>query len=263
MYFDTWNKQERQMKLRLIRHATLQIELAGRHLLIDPMFAEPGAYCSLTLGTSAARNPIVPMPCSTETLLQPDMIIVTHSHFDHFDSAARKLLPKHLPLICQPADRKRFQSFGFTQAISVDSSPVDMGDLQFIRTKGKHGQGIIGQAMGHVSGFVITASHEPRLYIAGDTIWGPDVQDVLDSFHPDIVVLNAGAARFNAGDPITMTADDVIKVCRAAPRAKITAVHMEAVNHCRLKRAELTDRLRKAGAAHQVSVLADGEFLMD
>jgi L-ascorbate metabolism protein UlaG (beta-lactamase superfamily) len=263
MYFDIWNKQERQMKLRLIRHATLQIELAGRHLLIDPMFAEPGAYWSLTLGTSAARNPMVPMPCSAGTLLQPDMIIVTHSHFDHFDSAARKLLPKHLPLICQPADRKRFQSYGFTRAISVDSSPVDMGDLQLIRTNGKHGQGIIGKAMGHVSGFVITASHEPRIYIAGDTIWGPDVQDVLDRFHPDIVVLNAGAAQFNAGAPITMTADDVIEVCRAAPRAKIAAVHMEAVNHCRLKRHELAECLLAAKVAHQVSILADGEFVTD
>ncbi len=251
------------MRLRLIRHATLQVEMAGRHLLVDPMLAEPGAYWSLTLGTSAGRNPMVPLSCPVETLLQPDMIVVTHSHFDHFDSAARKFLPKHLPLICQPSDRKRFKSYGFLQAAAVGSSPVDMGSLQFIRTKGKHGRGFIGQAMGHVSGFVITASHEPRLYIAGDTIWGPDVQDAFDRFHPDIIILNAGAAQFNAGAPITMTADDVIEVCRAAPRAKIIAVHMEAVNHCRLKRADLTERLTKAGVAHRVSVLADGEFMKD
>jgi L-ascorbate metabolism protein UlaG (beta-lactamase superfamily) len=117
--------------------------------------------------------------------------------------------------------------------------------------------------MGHVSGFVLTASNEPRLYIAGDTIWGPDVQDALDRFHPDIIILNAGVAQFNTGAPITMTAEDVIEVCRAAPRAKIIAVHMEAVNHCRLKRADLTERLTKAGVVHRVNVLADGEFLTE
>jgi L-ascorbate metabolism protein UlaG (beta-lactamase superfamily) len=251
------------MKLRLIRHATLQIELAGWQLLVDPMLAEPGIYCSLTLGASAGRNPTVPLPCSSETLLQPDIVIVTHSHFDHFDLVAKNRLLKNVPLICQAADRKRFQSYGFTQVRTVGSSPVDIGNIQFIRTEGKHGQGIIGRAMGHVSGFVIVASNEPRLYIAGDTIWEPNVKDALDSFHPDIIVLNAGAAQFNAGAPITMTADDVIQVCRAAPEAKIVAVHMEAVNHCRLKRHELADRLMKAKVAEQVSILADGESLTD
>ena len=251
------------MKLRLIRHATLQVEIAGLHLLIDPMLAEPGIYCSLTLGASAGRNPTVPLPCSLETLLQPDIVVVTHSHFDHFDSVAKNRLPKHVPLICQPADRKRLQSYGFTQVKTAVSSPIDIINMQLIRTEGKHGQGIIGRAMGHVSGFVIIASNEPRLYIAGDTIWGPYVKDALDSFHPDIIVLNAGAAQFNAGAPITMTADDVVEVCRAAPEAKIVAVHMEAVNHCRLKRHELAERLMTARVAHQVSILADGEFLMD
>ncbi len=177
------------MKLRLIRHATLQIDLAGKHLLVDPMLAEPGIYCSLTLGASAGRNPLVPLPCSLETLLRLDIIIVTHSHFDHFDSVAKNRLPKNVPLICQPADRKRFQRCGFTEVRTVGSSPVDIGNLQFIRTEGKHGQGVIGQAMGDVSGFVIIASNEPRLYIAGDIVWGPKVQNALDRFYPDIIIL--------------------------------------------------------------------------
>ncbi|MFZ1977896.1 MAG: hypothetical protein WAV76_08050 [Bacteroidota bacterium] len=60
-----------------------------------------------------------------------------------------------------------------------------------------------------------------------------------------------------------MTADDVVEVCKAAPQAKIVAVHMEAVNHCRLKRHELAERLMTAKVAHQVSILSDGEFLAD
>ena len=232
------------MKLRLIRHATLQLELAGHRLLVDPLLAQPGTFRSLTFGATAGRNPRVPLPCPVDTLLQPDIVVATHAHFDHFDSVAITRLPKQLPLICQPADQARFQHHGFTQVIPIVSSPIVVNDLQFFRTGGRHGKGILGRAMGHVSGFVIKAKHEPLLYIAGDTIWGPMVQAVLEQYRPEVIVLNTGAAQFNVGAPITMTADDVVAVCRAAPQAKVIAVHLEAINHCRLKRQVLADQGR-------------------
>ncbi|MHB1390121.1 MAG: MBL fold metallo-hydrolase [Thermoleophilia bacterium] len=249
------------MKLRLIRHATLQVELAGQHLLVDPLLAEPRAYRSLTFGATAARNPTVPLPCSVETFLQPHILVATHSHFDHFDSVAIARLPKQLPIICQPADRARFLGYGFTQVIPIVSSPVTVENLQFFRTEGRHGKGIIGRAMGHVSGFIIKANQEPLLYIAGDTIWGPTVQAVLEQYRPEIIVLNTGAAQFNVGAPITMTADDVVEVCRAAPQAKVIAVHLGAINHCRLKRQVLADYVVKTKVANQVSIPADGELM--
>jgi len=83
----------------------------------------------------------------------------------------------------------------------------------------------------------------------------------LEQYHPDVIVLNTGAAQFNVGAPITMTADDVVKVCQAAPQAKIVAVHLEAINHCRLTRQALRDNLAKAKAANQISIPADGELL--
>lgn len=249
------------MKLRLIRHATLQIEFAGQQLLVDPLLAEPGAYRSLTFGATSAQNPMVPMPCSVESLLQPDILVVTHSHFDHFDSIAIDRLPKNLPLICQPADQAQFAGSGFTQVIPVTSSPVSVENIQFFRTEGKHGKGLLGSAMGHVSGFILKAKQEPVLYIAGDTIWGPLVKAALEQYHPDVIVLNTGAAQFNVGAPITMTAEDVVKVCQAAPQAKIVAVHLEAINHCRLKRQALADHVAKANVANQVKIPADGELM--
>jgi L-ascorbate metabolism protein UlaG (beta-lactamase superfamily) len=136
-----------------------------------------------------------------------------------------------------------------------------MKDLQFFRTEGRHGKGMIGRAMGQVSGFIIKAHREPLVYIAGDTIWGPWVQAVLEKYQPEIIVLNTGAAQFNAGAPITMTAEDVVEVCRAAPQARVIAVHMEAVNHCHLKRTVLADHVRKANVTDQVSIPADGELM--
>jgi hypothetical protein len=54
-----------------------------------------------------------------------------------------------------------------------------------------------------------------------------------------------------------MTAGDVIRVCRAAPQAEVIAVHMEAINHCLLTRAELAQQAESAGV--RVVIPEDGE----
>jgi L-ascorbate metabolism protein UlaG (beta-lactamase superfamily) len=105
------------------------------------------------------------------------------------------------------------------------------------------------------------AAGEPLLYIAGDTIWCPEVDQALRDFAPDVAILNAGAAQFLSGGPITMDAGDVIQVAHAAPQTELIAVHMEAVNHCLLSRAELRDRLATEGLDARVMIPADGALI--
>ena len=113
--------------------------------------------------------------------------------------------------------------------------------------------------MAPVSGFVLRAPGEPTLYVAGDTVWHPEVEAALDEHQPRVVVVNAGAARFNVGDPITMTAEDVARVCRHAPGAAVVAVHMEAINHCLLARDELRSYLERVGLSEQTLIPLDDE----
>ena len=115
--------------------------------------------------------------------------------------------------------------------------------------------------MATVSGFVVRAEGSPTLYVAGDTVFCPEVEEALDAHEPDVVVVNAGAARLLEGDPITMTAEDVARVCHALPDALVVAVHMEAINHCLLTRDELEGELQREGLAQRVEIPADGETL--
>jgi L-ascorbate metabolism protein UlaG (beta-lactamase superfamily) len=112
--------------------------------------------------------------------------------------------------------------------------------------------------MAPVSGFVVRAEGSPTLYVAGDTIFCPEVEEALDAHDPDVVVVNAGAAQLLEGDPITMTAEHVAKVCHALPDTYVVAVHMEAINHCELTRAELRARLREEDLQGRVNVPEDG-----
>jgi len=65
----------------------------------------------------------------------------------------------------------------------------------------------MAKRMAPAPGFVLRADGEPTLYIAGDTIWCPEVHGTLGKYEPAIVVVNAGAAQFLEGGPITMSAD--------------------------------------------------------
>lgn len=248
------------MKLQLIRHATFWLNYSGVSFLIDPMFSEKGANPPIVNSTNDRRNPLVPLPFSVDTWVSPDAVIVTHLHRDHWDEGASQALSKSIPIFCQPGDDASLASSGFVSVTVIDTSHT-FQKATIIRTSGQHGTGDIGQKMGRVSGFVLQSDGEPTVYIAGDTIWCDDVIRALDAYQPDVIVVNAGGARFAVGDPITMDAEDVVKVCRYAPYAKIVAVHMDAINHCLVTREDLHRRLTAEGLLDQVMIPRDGDWV--
>jgi L-ascorbate metabolism protein UlaG (beta-lactamase superfamily) len=246
------------MRLRLIRNATLLVKAAGRSVLVDPMLDPAGARPPVEDTANPVRNPLVELPEPAEVVVKGlDAALVTHLHRDHLDDTAIRLLPKDLPVFCQPEDAERLRDHGFEDVRPV-ADVLEWDDIRIERTAARHGTGRIGEAMAPVSGFVLAAPGEPVLYLAGDTIWCEEVADALDRHRPAVVVVNAGGARFVEGDPIVMTADDVVAVARYAPEARVVAVHLEAINHCPQTRADLHQRLHEEGLTERVTVPEDG-----
>jgi L-ascorbate metabolism protein UlaG (beta-lactamase superfamily) len=249
------------MRLRLIRHATLILEYNGHKFIVDPMLDEADARPAIENSPNPRRNPLVPLPVPiAEVLEEVEAVLVTHTHSDHWDATAAELLAKNLPVFGQVEDESTFRSLGFKATRAVRNR-VAWNGIEIVRTGGQHGRGAIGKAMAPVSGFVLKASGEPTLYIAGDTIWCEEVQRALGELRPAVVVVNTGAAQFLEGGPITMSADDVIASCQAAKGARIVAVHMEAINHCLLTRADLAFQLEAARVEEQVEIPGDGEWV--
>ena len=247
------------MRIQLVRHATLLLDYANMRLLVDPMLSDAGAMAAIQNSPQPRPNPLVALPMPVEQVLDGvHAVVVTHTHRDHWDDAAIQLVPKDLLLFCQPEDLAKMESTHFVNAAAVHDAR-NWSKICITRTGGHHGTGDIGKAMAPVSGYVLQSEGEPTLYIAGDTIWCREVSDAIEQFHPDVIVLNAGGARFLQGDPITMMPSDVIHVCHAAPKAKIMAVHMEAINHCLVTRDELVAQAEAAGV--DVIIPGDGEDL--
>jgi L-ascorbate metabolism protein UlaG (beta-lactamase superfamily) len=207
------------MKVTLVRHATLLLETSLGRILVDPMLRAAGTMPPIENTPNPVPNPLVELPMPAEEVVRDvDLCIVTHLHGDHFDDAADALLPRDLPILTQPESAEGLRARGLRN-VATEHAEIAM-------TRGRHGTGEIGAAMGAVSGWVVDG-----LYVAGDTIWCEEVEAALDEHRPRAVVVNGSGARFLVGDKIVMDVDDVRRV-RAATDATVVVVHLEAINHC-------------------------------
>jgi L-ascorbate metabolism protein UlaG (beta-lactamase superfamily) len=235
------------VRLTLVRNATLLVELAGRRILVDPMLDDAGARPPIEGTVPQVSNPTVPLPfAAAEAVRDLDAVIVTHRHRDHLDTRAEELLPRAVPVFCQPEDDEALRELGLDARPVEDS--LEWEGVRIARTPGRHGSGPMAELLAPVSGFVLD-----DLYIAGDTVWYEGVGETLERFHPRVAVVNAGGAEFTEGGLIIMGVDDVREVAARVPT--VVAVHLEALNHCHLTRAALR------AALPDVLVPDDGETL--
>ena len=250
-------------QVQLLRHATIVLTLNGKKLLVDPMLAPKDAFDPIPNAGNEMRIPMVDLPLdqtALEALLtEVDAVFVTHTHPDHWDPTAIELIDKSKPLFVQPPDEATIKGQGFDN-VTVVHEQAQFEGIAITRFGGVHGTGKMAEMMGPVSGFVF--GHDGlNVYVAGDTIWHSEVQRALDTLKPQYTILNAGAAEFLEGGPITMTAQDIAQVHQQAPNTKIIAIHMDTVNHCNLKRTDLQQVVAEQSLTGTVLIPADGEAI--
>ena len=248
------------MQIQLIRSATLRMTYDNRVFIIDPYLAPKHSQEPL-IGKS--RNPLVDLPYPPEDILANiEMALISHLHPDHFDSLAQQLLPRDIPLYCQPGDQHQIKEAGFSNIMIIDGS-VNWHGLTITRTPGQHGNEVWSTRMGSVSGFIFRADNEPTIYWAGDTIWYEAVQQIVLETEPDIIITHSSGASFEDGHPIIMDGQQTMEVCRTAPQSIVIATHMETFDFDTVSRKDLR-ALAEAEAieSRQLLIPADGETLL-
>ena len=167
------------------KHASLSITLGERHIYTDPVsdFAE---YAHLPKG---------------------EVILVTHSHYDHFDRAAvDDITTRNSTIICDKTTAEAFD--GETVTMTPGMKTQLEGDILIEAIPAYN------TTPGHTDfhpqsredcGYVITLASGTRIYIAGDTEPTPEMLALKDI---DVAFLPVN-------QPYTMTVDQAIEAVKA------------------------------------------------
>ncbi len=237
----------------------MRMTYGGHLFLTDPMLAPKDDFEPVA---GIARNPTIELPFPAKDVLEGvEAVLVSHDHPDHFDTTAGNLLPREIPLFCQPRDEGRMAEQGSRNVIPVDTSHIWQG-ISIVRTGGLHGTGKVLEFAGEVSGFVLQAEGEPTVYWVGDSIWCKEVEETIRATKPDVIITHSGGAEIPGYGVIIMDDEQTIAAAKAAPEATVVAVHLEALDHCRVSRETLRKRADQEGIpSSRLIIPGDGETL--
>jgi L-ascorbate metabolism protein UlaG (beta-lactamase superfamily) len=156
------------MKITMLGHATLLIELGGKRVLTDPWLTDP-----LYMGQLQHREPFKP-----KKLPELDLILVSHGHEDHFDPKTVSKISKNTPVVIFKPCEKSARKAGFKKI-----HPVSHGDTFFldgIEIKTLHGKHVGGTATYLISG------KEGKVFFGGDTEYCEPLANALNDNKPDV-----------------------------------------------------------------------------
>ena len=250
------------MKIQQIRNATLKIQYGPSTILLDPWLQDKSAGPSFTPVREemiGVKNPMNDLPLPPQEILSGvDFCMVTHIHPDHFTA---DYLPKNIPLLVQnDEDRELAAGMGFTHVTAFESPEIRMGNITITKVPAQHGDNpATVEHMGTGSGYVLQGE-DKALYLAGDTVYFDCLERTIETYLPDVIVLNCCEATMPMGRLI-MDLADVEAVCKKVPNATIIATHLDSVNH-----ALLSGENVRAFAARkkltQIQVPANGEWVV-
>ncbi|KRE94925.1 MBL fold metallo-hydrolase [Paenibacillus sp. Soil766] len=249
------------MSLQHIRNATSVLTMNGKKILIDPMLSDVGELPPVPFTRTLRRNPLTPLPVPLHFFEHMDAILLTHRHFDHMDKKALAVLDKSMPVFCQPEDQAFLHAAGFIHVHAIQESYEWYG-IHMKRVKGQHAPGFAAKLLGPVSGYIVSTPSDGSIYIVGDCIYTPAIEDAFREHQPDVAILNTPRAQMLLGTIITMTAQDIVCIAHLSPNTKLIAVHMDAISHCTFKRHHLRSFLKEQGLEQVAVVPDDGEIIV-
>lgn len=208
----------------MIRSATIRVTLGDTVFLIDPLLSARGTWPDF-VGTVNAEtpNPTVDLPMSIDAVLADvDAVLLTYLHEDHWDAAARRVLPKYLPVfVNDEAARKNVREAGFRN-VEVLAPQTLFQDVRLSPMLSQHGtdKAMATLTLGTTMGILLGRPGCRSVYVVGDSVWRPFVSEQTRRHRPGVIVLNTGnAVSTEIPESIIMGSRDFLRAYEEAPDA--------------------------------------------
>jgi len=160
-----------------------------------------------------------------------DLVVLSHSHADHFDRVAQKDLDKSLPIVTTPEAVEELKERGFTNAHALNtwsSLLVRKGDvsLRITSTPGRHGPLLSDLVLPEVMGSMLEFQSPMkktlyRMYVSGDTLVMDDMKEIARRYpNIDLALLDLGGARV-LGVMVTMDAKQGVQMMQTVNSKRV------------------------------------------
>ena len=179
------DKEGNKLTFTFFKHASFCITLGEHNIYIDPV----SEYAEYSL------------------LPKADIVLITHSHYDHFDRAAvDDITTRHSTIIC---DKTTAEAFDGEPIVMTPGTKTVVGGNITIEAVAAY-----NTSEGHTDfhpqaredcGYIITLDSDTRIYIAGDTEPTPEMLALTDI---DIAFLPVN-------QPYTMTVNQAVEAVKA------------------------------------------------
>ena len=173
----------KQLRLSFYAHASIAIEYEGRNIYVDPVVGH----------------------ADYERLPKADMILVTHSHYDHFDRAVIETLQKDSThILCDKSSAESFAGDCYTMLPGSVAEPfADIRVEAIAAYNTSEHQLQFHPKEREDCGYVLTLGDAVRIYISGDTEPTDELRALADK-HIDIAFICVN-------QPYTMTPDEAVE----------------------------------------------------
>lgn len=183
-------------------HATYQLDIGEHTILIDPFFTS---------------NPLTEVDPGT---LSPDLILLTHGHFDHVEDAVSIAKRTGAKVVAnfEIANWLQQQGLGEDQVHPQHiGGGFDHGIAHVKLTIAHHGSGLPDGTYGGQPAGLLIRARDKTLYFAGDTALTLDMQ-LIRKYQVDLAVLPIG-------DNFTMGPEDALEAVRLIQPGQVVPCH--------------------------------------
>jgi len=231
------------MRLTLIGHMTVRIELDGIALLTDPWFG-PRTWLERRL---APRT--LPPALSPEEITALDALLVSHHHIDHLDEPALMLARRlGCAVIGSQGAARQARRAGVRDVVPLRAGETTtLGPLTIHAVPAEH------PLASDAVGFVVIGTHS--VYFSGDTRWTPALRAALSPFPLDVALVQAACAHYPLFGNDGMSLPDVAALARALRPRWTVPLHLHCAGKWLDRRAGI--RIEMGNADQVQAALAD------
>jgi L-ascorbate metabolism protein UlaG (beta-lactamase superfamily) len=202
------------MKITFYGHASLGIEVGGKHIIVDPFITANPEAASINL-----KN------------LKADYILLTHAHNDHIIDVQALAQLTDAVIVSNAEIADYYNKLGFkTHPMNHGGSwKFDFGKVKYVSAihSSSFPDGTYG---GNPGGFVIEGEHK-NIYIAGDTALTMDMKLIPLRTKLDLAILPIG-------DNFTMDVEDAIIASDFIECDKILGYHYDTFGYIKINHEE-------------------------